>query len=98
MTHFDVTPVGRIVNRFAQDIAVIDTQIPSILHRFMHCALELLCLAIIMSYTAPRVIGLFLPIAVFYFFVQVAHYLLPNLSEEMEPWQAWYQWVSARKM
>ncbi|CAF0805769.1 unnamed protein product [Adineta ricciae] len=34
---FDLNPIGRILNRFTKDIALIDEQLPNTIFDFMHC-------------------------------------------------------------
>lgn len=36
-TFYDVTPVGRIVNRFSKDVETLDTDLPSILRAWSAC-------------------------------------------------------------
>lgn len=36
-TFFDITPVGRIVNRFSQDIDTVDNDLPATLRAWSSC-------------------------------------------------------------
>lgn len=36
-TFFDVTPVGRILNRFSHDVDEVDNEFPSVIRGFCNC-------------------------------------------------------------
>ena len=71
MTFFDVTPSGRIVNRFSKDIDTIDTIISDVLESWMGCLLRVGETLIIISYSTPIFIAVIIPIGIFYFIIQV---------------------------
>ncbi|KAK2141833.1 hypothetical protein LSH36_1034g00008 [Paralvinella palmiformis] len=70
MTFFDVTPSGRIVNRFSKDIDTIDTIISDVLESWMDCLLRVGETLIIISYSTPIFIAVIIPIGIFYFIIQ----------------------------
>ncbi|XP_071454824.1 multidrug resistance-associated protein 1 isoform X2 [Hetaerina americana] len=67
---FDVTPVGRILNRFSKDIDVMDTGLPQILRGWTGCFFGVLATLFVISYSTPIFIAVILPIGVVYYFVQ----------------------------
>jgi len=71
MLFFDVTPTGRIVNRFSKDLDTIDTNIPRVLESWMGCLLRVMETIIVISYSTPIFLTVAVPIGVFYFIVQV---------------------------
>ena len=71
MSFYDSTPTGRIMNRFARDIEVIDTMIPRNIDFWMKCSLHVLGSLLVISLSTPMFLAVVLPLAVFYYFVQV---------------------------
>ncbi|KAJ8315796.1 hypothetical protein KUTeg_007946 [Tegillarca granosa] len=61
MSFFDTTPVGRIVNRFSQDIDTIDTQLPNSFQVWIDCALIVLGTLIVISYSTPIFMRFYIP-------------------------------------
>ena len=71
MSFYDTTPLGRIVNRFAKDIDVIDTIIPRNLDAWGKCTINVMATVIMISYATPLFMAVIFPLGIFYFFVQV---------------------------
>ena len=71
MMFFDMTPSGRIVNRFSKDIDTIDTVISRVLEAWLKCLLRVIETIIVISYSTPIFLAVTLPIGIFYFVIQV---------------------------
>jgi len=71
MSFFESTPQGRIVNRFSKDTFVIDDTIPKSFGTFFRCVFEVLSSIFVISYATPLFLVVVVPLAIFYFFVQV---------------------------
>ncbi|CAL1292974.1 unnamed protein product [Larinioides sclopetarius] len=67
---FDVTPLGRIMNRFSSDIYCIDDAFPFILNIFLAQIFALTGCIIITCYALPWILAIILVLAVFYFKLQ----------------------------
>ncbi|CAM9097728.1 unnamed protein product [Laminaria digitata] len=66
MAFFDVTPSGRIVNRFSRDAFSVDDPLPFHLNVLLAQAAGLLATAVVLSSTSPLLLVLFLPLGVVY--------------------------------
>ena len=71
MMFFDTTPIGRILNRFSKDIDVIDTQIGRTYESWLSCLLRVISVPIVIGYSTPYFLIVFIPLAVLYIAVQV---------------------------
>jgi len=69
---FDMTPVGRILNRFSSDVFSVDDTLPFILNIFLAQAFSLLGVIAICCYGLPYIMLLIAPLTVVYYFVQVS--------------------------
>ncbi|XP_060530036.1 multidrug resistance-associated protein 1-like isoform X5 [Cylas formicarius] len=67
---FDVTPVGRILNRFSKDIDTLDTVLPMTLRGWITCLFSVLGTLVVASYTTPPFIIVIIPIGILYYFIQ----------------------------
>ncbi|KAL8585023.1 hypothetical protein ACOMHN_043659 [Nucella lapillus] len=70
MHFFDVTPLGRLINRFSKDIDVIDTVVPMNAHMFLMCFLHVMGTVVIISMGTPLFLSIILPLMVLYYVVQ----------------------------
>ena len=70
MSFYDVTPIGRIVNRFSKDVFAVDSAIPDSLNIFIR--ISLLCLVALGSViiVTPYFIVAIIPVAIFYYYIQ----------------------------
>lgn len=70
MTFFDVTPLGRILNRFSSDLYSVDDSLPFILNILLANVFGLLGMLVVMSYGLPWVLVPLLPLALLYYQTQ----------------------------
>lgn len=70
MTFFDTTPIGRIVNRFAKDIDVVDSMIPGTFRSWMNCLLQVASTIFIICYSFPTFLIIVIPLGIIYYLIQ----------------------------
>lgn len=76
MSFFDTTPLGRIVNRFARDVDVVDVNIPMALRIWLGTFSGVLSTIFVISYSTPIFLAAVVPLGIFYYFVQVKSILV----------------------
>ena len=67
---FDVTPIGRILNRFSKDLDQLDTLLPTTLFQLLQNVFILLGVIAVCISGSPYIILLFVPIGFLFFAVQ----------------------------
>ncbi|XP_069110716.1 ATP-binding cassette sub-family C member 3-like [Argopecten irradians] len=70
MSFFDTTPVGRIINRFSQDMDVIDRELPMTFQMFLDCLFTVVGSLFVISYSTPFFMVIIVPVGFIYFLVQ----------------------------
>ncbi|XP_068923158.1 ATP-binding cassette sub-family C member 2 [Petaurus breviceps papuanus] len=70
MSFFDTTPTGRIVNRFAGDISMLDDTIPMSFRSWILCFLGIISTLIMISIATPVFVAVIIPLAIVYILVQ----------------------------
>ncbi|XP_042224815.1 multidrug resistance-associated protein 1-like isoform X3 [Homarus americanus] len=73
MSFFDMTPIGRIVNRFAKDLDTVDVLLPSNLRAWMGCFISVLATFAVIIYATPAFALVMIPTMIIYYFVQVLY-------------------------
>ncbi|XP_014276421.1 multidrug resistance-associated protein 1 isoform X1 [Halyomorpha halys] len=67
---FDVTPLGRVINRFAKDIDVLDNVLPHTFRGWCNCFFSVIGTLFVISYSTPIFIAVIIPIGFLYYFIQ----------------------------
>lgn len=67
---FDTTPLGRIVNRFAKDVDIVDKQLPLNLKQWLRCLFQVVGIILVISYSTPIFLAVIVPLGIIYLLVQ----------------------------
>ncbi|XP_046388377.1 multidrug resistance-associated protein 1-like isoform X2 [Ischnura elegans] len=67
---FDVTPVGRILNRFSRDVDVVDTVLPVVIKGWSDCFFGVSTTLFVISYSTPIFVAVIIPIGILYYIIQ----------------------------
>lgn len=71
MSFFDTTPIGRILNRFSQDMVTVDSSIRFTMIQMMRGVSSIFTTIIAISYSFPAFLVAIIPLSVLYYFLQV---------------------------
>ncbi|EJW88194.1 multi drug resistance-associated protein [Wuchereria bancrofti] len=83
MAFFDITPLGRIVNRFGKDIVTVDIEIPKSIDDLLDDCQILVAILILIVFIYPHSFWFFITCAFFNFFIldiEIVDALLPHTS------------------
>lgn len=69
-TYFDVTPVGRILNRFSKDLDSMDSVLPDFFLQNLQNLAQVLSIVIVCVISTPYMVLLMVPIALLFFNIQ----------------------------
>ncbi|XP_052866595.1 multidrug resistance-associated protein 1 isoform X2 [Anopheles cruzii] len=67
---FDITPIGRILNRFSKDIDTTDSDLPATLRAWSACFFGVVATLVVICISTPIFAAVILPIGVLYYAVQ----------------------------
>ena len=70
MQFFDTNPLGRVINRFSNDVDIMDMKIPSQIFDFLWCMMEALATIVIISIATPSFLIVVVPILILFCFIQ----------------------------
>lgn len=70
MSFFDVTPIGRILSRFARDVAAADSQVPQQVLMLSNTLLSLIAAYIFIAIAIPLSMTIAIPVGIMYFLLQ----------------------------
>jgi len=70
MTFFDTTPIGRILSRFARDVAAVDRTLPQKFSESVANVMQLIGSYILIAYFLPPFLGAAVPITIGYWLLQ----------------------------
>jgi ABC-type multidrug transport system fused ATPase/permease subunit len=66
MGFFDITPLGRVVNRFSKDISVLDDRLPATLYMWLSTLCSCVVAVAVISFVVPWFLVACLPMALVY--------------------------------
>jgi ABC-type multidrug transport system fused ATPase/permease subunit len=70
MAFYDVTPIGRIINRCGKDVDVVDNTLPMTFRMWLNCVLSVTATLAVIVAATPIFAAVIGPLAVFYYFIQ----------------------------
>ena len=94
MSFFDITPTGRILNRFSKDIYTIDETIPRSVFMFFGSTFTVLSVIVVIAVATPVFISVIIPLAVMYALIQVSAIYYSIVKATIHDATCIYIWAS----
>ncbi|CAM9196721.1 unnamed protein product, partial [Ectocarpus fasciculatus] len=69
-TYFDVTPIGRILNRFSKDLDQIDSQLPDFFLNMLQNSFHVMAIVILCIASTPYFVVVMVPLSFLYYYIQ----------------------------
>ncbi|WAQ96712.1 MRP3-like protein [Mya arenaria] len=82
LAYFDVTPIGRILNRFSKDFEVIDSLIAINFQAWFTSLLRVISVPIVIALGTPLFLAVMVPVTVLYIFIQKSTFIVWMLVEK----------------
>ncbi|XP_038066901.1 ATP-binding cassette sub-family C member 9-like [Patiria miniata] len=67
---FDMTPIGRVLNRFSNDMQLIDIRLTQTINMFVNTVLRVSSAVVVNAIVMPIFIAFFVPVAIGFYFLQ----------------------------
>uniref|UniRef100_A0A5S6QET3 ABC-type glutathione-S-conjugate transporter n=1 Tax=Trichuris muris TaxID=70415 RepID=A0A5S6QET3_TRIMR len=84
MSFFDVTPIGRIVNRIGKDVDVVDNTLPITMRLWIISVLNVISVLLVILISTPLFAAVFVPVLVLYYAVQRIYILTSRQLKRIE--------------
>lgn len=81
MGFFDVTPLGRIMNRFSSDVYSVDDSLPFLLNILLAQTYALIGTVVVCCYGLPWIILVLIPLGAAYYVIQVSVMYFGGIGE-----------------
>ena len=69
-TYFDITPIGRILNRFSKDLDQVDSHLPDFFLNMLQNSFHVLAIAVMCIASTPYFVVVMVPLSALYYFIQ----------------------------
>ncbi|OQR88755.1 ATP-binding Cassette (ABC) Superfamily, partial [Achlya hypogyna] len=83
-TFFDVTPVGRVLNRFSSDLDQVDSQLPMFGLFFAQIAFQVGAIVVVCAASLPYVLVAYVPVAVLFYVIQKLYVIASSDLKRMD--------------
>ncbi|NXJ15459.1 MRP1 protein, partial [Odontophorus gujanensis] len=70
LQHFEMNPVGQIINRFTKDLFIVDVRFHYYLRTWLNCTLDVIGTILVITFSSPLFIVVVIPLGYMYFIIQ----------------------------